>query len=295
MGMSKLTSAHIAIIGAVSALLIGVAFFFLGPYKTNQNLTELKTREDQADQKLAKRKANETDLKKAQQEVKQTQAQFAVYDKKLMPQPPIDLTKPTDETAMTKAMIRLWQQPYELVTTANRFARQQAKRYHVTLLSPSFAVGGQPTDPAAIPTSMIQFPMGALQVQGTFQNVNAYMRAWNHFNRLVALDGYALQIGPDPAGRATVVGSANVTLYVFPHAAPGAGGAAAAGASPYGSPYGYGAETSGTGYGPPGGPPGYGPPGAPPGYGGPPGSAGPPGGPAGSGGPPGGPTGSGGA
>ena len=38
MGLSKLTSGHIAIIGAVTAVLLGVAFWFLGPYKTKENL-----------------------------------------------------------------------------------------------------------------------------------------------------------------------------------------------------------------------------------------------------------------
>ena len=57
--------------------------------------------EKNADQKLGKRKANEKDLAKAKQEVAQVQAQFALYDRTRMPQPGIDLIKPTDETAMT--------------------------------------------------------------------------------------------------------------------------------------------------------------------------------------------------
>src|SRR5687767_650902 len=122
MGLSKLTQGHIAIIGLVLALVIGGAFYFLGPYKTDQNLAALQTRESEADTRLAKERANKEDLAKAQQEVKQVEAQFARYERRLMPQPPIDLTKPTDETAMTKAMLRLWRQPYELVTAANQFA-----------------------------------------------------------------------------------------------------------------------------------------------------------------------------
>src|SRR4051812_34552420 len=144
MGLAKLTSAHIALITAVAVVLIGVAFFFLGPYKTNQNLKELATRESSADTELSKKAKNEADLAKAKQEVAQVQAQFARYDRELMPQPPIDLMKPTDEAAMTRAMLRLWRQPYELVTAANKFARDQAKRNHVQVVA-QFSVAGQPT------------------------------------------------------------------------------------------------------------------------------------------------------
>src|SRR5436309_987169 len=101
MGLSKLTSGHIAIMGAVLALLIGGIFYLLGPYKTNQNLKVLDARDSDAQTKIAQEPKNKKDLAKAKQEVTDVQAQFAVYDRTLMPQPPIDITKPTDETAMT--------------------------------------------------------------------------------------------------------------------------------------------------------------------------------------------------
>jgi Tfp pilus assembly protein PilO len=254
MGLSRLTPGHVAIIGAVLALLIGVAFFFLGPQKTFQNLSALQERETAADTQLDKRAKNEQDKKNAQREVAETKAQFASYEARLMPKPAIDLTKPTDERAMTLAMIELWKQPYKIATVANKFARDQARRNKVTLLSPPFAIAGQPTDPAAIPTSILVFPLGSIQVVGSFQDVNDYMRAWNRFNRLVALDGFQLSTGPDPAaGNGTVVGQATVTCYVFPRSNPAPPAAA--------DPYGYG------GPGAPGGTPG----GANPGYGGNPG------------------------
>ena len=227
MGLSKLTSGHVTIVGAVLAILIGVGFWFLGPYKTQDNLKQLTTRESDADQKLLKEAANKKDKARAQQEVAEVKAQFASFDRGKMPQPPIDLTKPTDETAMTNAMIRLWHQPYELCTMADRFAKAQAKRSHVTLLSPPFTLPGQTTDPAAIPTGIITFPIGAIQVMGTFKNVNDYGRAWNQFKRVVAVDGFALTPGPNTSGTQTVIGAGTVTIYVFPHApenAPGTGG-----------------------------------------------------------------------
>src|SRR5438034_685062 len=104
MGLSRLTTTHIAVIGLVLALLIGVTFFFLGPYKTDQNLTELAGREQTAQTKLANRAKNTKDLALAKQEVAQVKAEFARYEQRLMPKPAIDLTNPS-ETAMTKAMI----------------------------------------------------------------------------------------------------------------------------------------------------------------------------------------------
>jgi Tfp pilus assembly protein PilO len=251
MGLSKLTSGHVALIGGLLAIVLGAAFWFLGPYKTNQNLAALNQRADAADQQIAKEPANKKDLAKAKQEVAQVKAQFAVYDRTMMPQPPIDLTKPADETAMTKAMIRLWRQPYELCTAANRFARDQARKYHVVLLSPPFTIAGQTTDPAAIPTSIIEFPMGQLQVAGSFANVCAYARAWDHFKRVVALDGFQLAPGPSPAGGLTVLGTSTVTLYVYPHAPEGVVGAAPPGAA--GGPAGRNGAPLGFGGGPGGG------------------------------------------
>ena len=150
------------------AILIGAAFFFLGPYKTNQNLSQLAERDSAAQTELDKKSKNEKDLKAAKQEVAQVKAQFAVYEARLMPKPAIDLTNPS-ETAMTKAMIELWKQPYLIATAANRFAREQAKRNKVQLLSPPFTIAGQPTDPAAIPTTILVFPMGTIQVSGSLR------------------------------------------------------------------------------------------------------------------------------
>ena len=250
MGLSRLTPGHIAIIGAVMALLFAIAFYFLGPHKTFQNLATLQERESAAETQLAKRSKNMQDKRDAEREVAQTEAQFARYEARLMPKPAIDLTKPTDERAMTLAMIELWKQPYKITTAANRFAREQARRNKVTLLSPPFTLAGQPTDPAAIPTTILTFPLGSIQVAGSFQNVNDYMRAWNRFHRLVALDGFQLSTGPNPAaGNGTVVGQATVTCYVFPKANP-----------PAPDPYGYGGGAPSAG----GGNPGYG--GGNPGY-----------------------------
>src|SRR5262249_36956323 len=148
----------------------------------------------------------------------------------------------------------------------DRFAHDQAKKDHVTLLSPPFTLPGQTTDPAAIPTTILTFPIGAIQVVGTFKNVNDYARAWNQFKRVVAVDGFALSPGPNTSGAQTGIGSGNVNIYVFPHAAPNAGGVGgAAESSPYGP----------AGGGPTGGPPGFGSgPGSPPGFGGGPGRGG---------------------
>ena len=65
--------------------------------------------------------------------------------------------------------------------------------------------------------------------------------------RVVAIDGFALTPGPNTSGGQTVIGTGTATIYVFPHAAPNAGGFGGAG------------ETSPYGGGPPGmsgGPPG---------------------------------------
>jgi len=74
MDLSKLTKVHVFIIGAILVVILGVVFYFLGPTKTQKNLTVLTGRMTAAQQVIATRPAKEADLKKAKQEVADAQA-----------------------------------------------------------------------------------------------------------------------------------------------------------------------------------------------------------------------------
>jgi hypothetical protein len=274
MDLSKLTKGHVFVIGLVVALLLAVAFYFLGPAKTRQNLTTYNTQLAAHQQIIGTEAQKKQDLADAKKEVREKQALWATVENRRMPQPPIDLSKP-DEQSQTKAMIRLWQEPAKTVPMIERFALNTKD----VIVTTNFGVGGQPTDPRAIPQSVIEWPLGTVTVQGTFPNILKYMKRWNQAGRLVAIDNFQLQ-GTSPF----LTGTANVTVYIFPkpnpqarQQQPGYGGYGGGPGGPYDPALGGDPGAYGPGGGPPPGAfgpggPGYDPamapggaPGVPPG------------------------------
>jgi hypothetical protein len=210
MDFSKLTKAHVFVIGLVLMLLLGVAFYFLGPAKTNQNVTTYDGQLATYQSTISTKGAKEADLAKAKQEVAEKQALWARTEITKMPMPPIDLSssKPEDQT---KAMIRLWQEPAKTVPLVERFALNTRK----VIVTTNFGVPGQPTDPRAIPQSVIEWPLGNITVQGSFPEIISYMKRWNQAGRLVAVDNFQIS-GKSPF----LTGTASVTVYIFPKPNP---------------------------------------------------------------------------
>jgi Tfp pilus assembly protein PilO len=247
MDFSKLTKVHVFVIGVVVMLLVGAAFWFLGPTKTKENLTAYQGQLDNYNANISTEGAKKADLEKAKQEVREKQALWARTEMTKMPQPPIDLSK-SDPESQTKAMIRLWQEPGKTVPLVERFALNTRK----VIVTTNFGVPGQPTDPRAIPPQMIEWPLGNITVQGTFPDIIDYMKRWNRANRLVAVDNFQIS-GKSPF----LTGTASVTVYIFPKPNPNAQQPQAGYGGGYGS--GYSAGYSGGYSGGPPGPGSYGP------------------------------------
>jgi hypothetical protein len=262
MDLSKLTKAHVFIIGLVVALILGVAFFFLGPQKTRQNLTTWNGRLAAAEAVISTEDAKKKALEEARQEVAAKQALWSRISATKMPKPPIDLSKSGDREQML-AMIRLWNEPRITVPLMEKFALDTDD----VIVTTNFGVPGQPTDPRAIPQQQIEWNLGTITVSGTFQNILKYMKRWNNAPRVVAVDGFSLS-GQSPF----LTASANITVYIFPIPNP----AAPQQSGGFGGGMGYGGGMNSGGYGGPPGPggsamPGDFGPGAPPG--GPPGAS----------------------
>jgi hypothetical protein len=263
MDFSKLTRAHVFIIGAVVVLILGVGFYFLGIRQTQDHLSQLQARLDTAEATIGKETQYNKDLEKAKQEVQHVQSSLVVFTKTKMPNPPIDLRNP-DPKSQVLAMMNLWQEPKRLYYMAERFALNTNE----VAVRTQFGVPAQPSDPKLIPTTVIELPIGQVTAYGGLENILRYMKRWNSFGRVVAVDNLVLD-GTSPL----LSGTAQLTVYIFPEVNPGQQQQAATDTSSYGS---YGSSYPG-GYGPPGGPPG----GVPGGYGGAPPAGGPvpPGGP----------------
>jgi hypothetical protein len=266
MDSSKLTKGHVVVIGLVLMLIVGAAFWFLGPAKTKENLVAYTNQIEQANSVINQEAAKKADLVKAKQEVKEKQALWARTEMTKMPIPAIDLSDPKPES-QTKAMIRLWQEPGKTVPLVERFALNTRK----VIVTTNFGVGSQPTDPRAIPQTVIEWPLGNITVQGTFPEIINYMKRWNRAGRLVAVDNFQIA-GKSPF----LTGTASITVYIFPKPNPqapspqGFGGGYGGGYGGYGGG-GYGGPTDSGGYAPSGPEPGAFPGGVP----GPGGPAGP--------------------
>jgi hypothetical protein len=255
MDFSRLTRGHIWIIGLVIAVILGAGFYFLGISRTKDNLTQLAARRDTADQTIGKRRDYEADLKKAKLEVAEAERAFRVFTNTKMPKPPIDLRN-QDHTAQVRAMMNLWQEPKRLYDMAQNFALNTDK----VAVRTQFGIPAPPADPKMIPTTIIEIPIGTVTAYGDLRSILDYMRRWNQFGRVVAVDGLQLS-GVSPL----LTGTAQLTAYIFPVVNPGQEQQAAADTNGYGGygPGGYGGPGGPGGYGPPGGPGGYGPPGGP--------------------------------
>jgi hypothetical protein len=158
----KLTRAHIWIIGLVIVVILGAGFYFLGISKTNQNLTALTQRKETADGTIAKEPQYQADLKKAKQEVAEAEQSFRVFTNTKMPKPPIDLRN-QDATGQVKAMMNLWQEPRRLYELAQNFALATDR----VAVRTQFGVPAPPADPRAIPTTIIEIPLGTVTAYGT--------------------------------------------------------------------------------------------------------------------------------
>jgi hypothetical protein len=167
-----------------------------------------------------------------------------------MPKPPIDLRN-QDPTAQVRAMMNLWNEPKRLYELAQNFALNTDR----VAVRTQFGVPAPPADPKLIPTSIIEIPLGTVTAYGDLNGILDYMRRWNRFSRVVAVDNLQLQ-GTSPL----LTGTATLTAYIFPVVNPDQVQQAAT--DPSGGYGGYGPPGMG-GYGPPGMPGGYGPPGGP--------------------------------
>jgi Tfp pilus assembly protein PilO len=261
MDLSKFTRAHVFITGAIVAVILGAGFYFLGVRKTNENITTLNGRLSTARATIATEKAKQEDLAKAKKEVAEVQSSLTVYRKTKMPNPPIDL-RAQDPKSQVLTMMNLWGEPRRLYHMANQFALNT----NDVAVRTQFGVPSQPSDPRLIPTSIIELPLGQVTAYGEFRDIMSYMRRWNRFGRVVAVDNLVLT-GTSPM----LSGTAQLTVYIFPEVNPGQEQQQATDTSGgYGSPYGgYGGGPGMSPYpgasgpsGPPGGPPG-GPGGAP--------------------------------
>ena len=240
--MAKITQAQVLIITVVLTLIAGAVIFFTLIKPTQEAHAEADVKWEAADTTANKMPAAKKDRAKALAEVAQAKSDWAVYDRRFMPDINIgNLLYGTQQ---------LWREQIQVLGPKTEKFLNDDKTVRVLNPKP-FSLPAPSTDPNAVAKKSFVFPMGSVSVSGTFNNVLNHTTRWNKFDRLVLVDGLTLS-GNSPA----LVGTYTLTAFIFTHGdtagTPIPQAAAPAGGGFGGGGFGGGAP-GGFGGGPPGG------------------------------------------
>ncbi len=204
MNLSKLRSIHVIIIGAVVCVIVGVGLFYLLIKPTLAEIAQTKQQYDASKQIADQEPQALRERDKAIEESQKAQQEYAKYQKTKMPN--------IDFTDRGKGMLALWkEQSVILGPLIQKWPAQSGVR-----LVSAIQVPAPPVNPNMIQTEIIEIPLGAVQVTGSFDKILKSIEAWNNFNRLVRVDF------PNLAGSSpNLVSQFNLTVYIFPRGKAG--------------------------------------------------------------------------
>jgi hypothetical protein len=240
MSASKLTAAHVYIIGGVVAVILGAGLFFLLIKPVSDEIAaqeatkgqKLTTLQNNPGQALTTAKA---DVEKAKAEEVVAKAKWRSF--MVAQSPPAQYAIPTgSREERLRKMAGWWQLSPFIRRETERFARGMPG---VRVLT-NFAVPQANPDPMAVPQSMVVYDLGDMSATGSFSRVMAWARRWNQYRFMNAVDNLAVRL---VGANGRVQATAHLTLFIYPMIEPAASAAPAAGA-PGGAPGGA------TGFGP---------------------------------------------
>ena len=118
---------------------------------------------------------------------------------------------------------------FEFAPSINRFLHSSAAQPLTTVSAPT-----PPGSPNDVPQGIVAMPLGTISVFGSYNQILQQVESWNHFNRIVVVDGLSLQ-GYSPF----MTGTYNATEYIYtesasglPSTAPSAGNSTTPGMAP---------------------------------------------------------------
>lgn len=185
-------------------LIVGVGMFFLLLKPRMEELSQVRA-------KLAERQAvanqlesARLDLAQARQENLEARLDYRRYEESKMP-----VLSFQDRTA---GMIALWREHAEVL---GPLIEKWPRKFGVDLQT-QISVPAAVADPNALPSGLIQIPIGEITVRGDYQSILNHMRGWNRFNRLVRVGPPNLS-GISPNLTATY----DLTVMFYPRTEPG--------------------------------------------------------------------------
>lgn len=209
MSFSKLKQIHVIIIGAFLCVVAIVGVFMLLIKPKQAALQAAQARIDKASPVGNQAAENQAiaDLNKAILEVSNTQKNLNVEMAKRMP----DLSF----TRRDLGMLQLW---HEQIDTLGPLLEKFAKDKNVKVLSAKFSIPAPPANPndAIFDQDVLVFPLGTVQVKGSFKDLMSNITRWNNCRRLVMVSS-PVMAGTSP----NLVASYGLTCYIFPVAKGG--------------------------------------------------------------------------
>lgn len=202
---SKLKAAHVVAIGLALCLVFSAAIFFLLIKPAQATGAGLESSLSGFQSKASQEQAAKRQLITAKQQQAQTLAQYAAFkDRYFRVAPERQFISMSDPN---KAMILLWK---EQANTLGPLLRRSIQKAGVKLTS-AITIPAPPTDPNQVPADIITIPVTGVTVVGSFPKINAFLRGFAKFSRLVEVNNVTLS-GESPNMQAQM----DMTVIILP-------------------------------------------------------------------------------
>lgn len=202
MKTSRLSPAIVAVIGVALCLMAagGIVYFLIKPTQDQIAVQQARYDENYPDSTPQVQAQAKKALATAVIQVNNIKQEWAIKEAALMP--PFDVGGDR---------FKAWHQlSYELAHYLGPDLERQMKTTGVAS-NVTFKLPPPPVSPNDITNAPVVIPLGQITVNGDFRRILTHFYDWQYFNRLVLVDGLALQ-GNSPYMK----GSYTATVYLFP-------------------------------------------------------------------------------
>ena len=247
--MAKITQAQVYIIGVVLTVITAALIYFLLIKPSMESLAEQTAKYEQRKAVAEKMPQAQKARKTAETQIAAAKADWAVYDRQLMPN--IDISN-----LIIGHQQLLNEQIVVLIPKVEKFLQADKS---VQVVSAALTPPATSGDPNVVNKKEFTYDLGTVSVAGTFPAILKHAERWNRFDRLILVTGLTLS-GNSPR----LVGTYSLRCFEITHgekpgdpipqAAAGAGGGFGGGPGS-GPPPGY-SNGPGGDVRPGGGPPG---------------------------------------
>lgn len=202
MNLNRISPWAVAGIGAALSLLAiaGIIFLMIKPTLDQTAAQQAIYDQNYPDSTASAQNTAKKQLAAAKLQVKQIQFQYAVKAAAKMPR--YDVSNRT---------LALKQLTNELTQTLGPLIQHQLNATPGAHSNTQVVLPAPPVSPNDITAAPVVIPLGTITVTGDFRHILQHYYNWQHFNRLVLVDGLALT-GNSPY----MTGSYTATLYIFP-------------------------------------------------------------------------------